>query len=288
MTLAKITHIQKRRKLSELFERGGDVRFNEDGVNTGDPTPNDIVVYVRPPNPFERDMAIRDATARRARAILVAKNDPDSDDEIIASKAAIVEMSNDELIEYLVANQDNDLTAEAQRRVLDKSEWEDFEAFRDSVRQWEEAGYPEGEEWEAVERRDAIFGAQVAEELANLQEASREALNMLGRDQLEHKALEIRVDTLGNQAFMRAYQEQMLFYSCRDGDDHSLYFFENAKELLTMPEEVQKALADKLGSFINNPVDAKNSSRADRSSDLSVPPAEQETSAPSGQDGATE
>lgn len=287
MALAKITNIQKRRKLSELFEKGGEVRFNRDGVNEGDPTPEDIVVYVKPPNPLERDMSIRDATAVRARAILAAKRNPEGDDDAVASKAAIEDLTLDDLIEFLLGHQDSDLGMEAQRRVLLKNEWKDFEALRDSVRQWEELGFPEDDEWKDIEARDVEFDVQVRAELADLRETAREGLTMLDRDLLEKKAMERRIETIGNTAFMRAYQEQMLYYACRDGEDKSLYFFENSREMLTMPEEVQAALANKLASFINNPVDAKNSPRVVPSSDSSAPPANPETSEVSGPVGAT-
>lgn len=288
LTLAKITNIQKRRKLSELFERGGEIRFNADGVNEGDPTPDDIVIWVRPPNPLERDMAIRDASATRARATLAAKRDPEADDEAVASKAAIQDLSLTELIDFLLDSDESELTAEAQRNILDREEWKDFEALRDSVRQWEEAGFPDTDEWKEVEERDSAFGAQVRDEVVRLRVIAGEGLGMLDRSILEKKALDKRIETLGNQAFMRTYQEHMLYYACRDGDDKSLHFFENVNEMLSMPDEVQRALADKLASFINNPVDAKNSPRADRSSDSSVPPGKQEISEVSGPDGVTE
>jgi hypothetical protein len=70
------SNIAKRRKLEELFARGTEVRFNSDGVNRGDPKDDDLVVWVTPPSPLQREQAVRDAQADRARLMLRIKRDP--------------------------------------------------------------------------------------------------------------------------------------------------------------------------------------------------------------------
>lgn len=281
--MAKVTNIAKRRKLSELFERGTEVRFNADGVNTGEPTPDDITVFVRPPNPFERDMALREAAACRARAVLAARRRPDEDADSITSIAAISNLSTDDLIDYLITQKEGDTLAEGQRRVLAEEEWKDFDQLRDSVRQWSEAGYPEDDHWLPIIERDNEFGRQVRAAADAVRDAAREAYRLVSREKLEEQAFEKRIDVLGNQAFMKAYQENMLFYACKD-EDKKTQFFETVQEILEAPEEVQEALANTLSSFLNSPGDAKNSQRAAPSSDSAEPSANQEISEPSGQE----
>jgi hypothetical protein len=278
MTVARATHITKRRKLAELFERGGEVRFNADGVNDGEPLKDDIVVWVRPPSPLERDQSLREATATRARAVLAAKRNPDEDPDSVTVQGNLAAMEVSDLIDFLLAQETGDHRQEANRRVLAEEEWEDFEALRDSMRQWEEEGFPETEEWQPLIDRDAEFGRQVDAAFEVIEAAAREAYELMSRPVLEKKVYNLRIEAVGNQAFMKTYQEQMLYFACRDGDDHSLYFFENVRELNGMPEEVQDALANKLASFIQNPADAKNSPGAAPGSASSEPPAKQETS----------
>ena len=131
------------------------------GVNTGDPTDDDIVVFVTPPSPLQREYAIREAQASRAVALLNARKNAD-DPASAVSHSFIAEMTDEELVEYLVAMSENDRQGEATRQVLGETEWEDFDALRDAMRQYEEEGSPEDDpKWEALLERDRSFGDQV-------------------------------------------------------------------------------------------------------------------------------
>jgi hypothetical protein len=280
-----------RRRLSELFERGKEVRFNAAGVVDAEPleegeehdpekvypTDDDVVVWVTPPSPLQRDMALREASATRARYILAAKRDESSPDAAQA-RASIVELDLDELVEFLLATDDQDRKAEAERNVLGEEEWEDFTELQDAMRQWAESDEDDDEKWSPLLARDLEFGRQVQAETDRLTDASRESLKLVGRDELEKRAIKSNIDMAGNAEFMNEYQRWMFHFACREGADHEQLAFEHPDDLGTLPDEITDALAEVYKSFIDTERSAKNSRRAVAGSATSAPSDAPETS----------
>lgn len=294
-------NIQARRKLSELYKKGVEVRFGLD-PETGEPverigpfiseetgrrippTEDDVVVFVRPPDPLQRDMAIREGNARRARAVVKAKRDEDSE-EHLTIMAFLADMSDDTLIDYVLLGEESLRMAEAQREILALEEWKDMEAYQDAMRQFDEMDADElegNEEWEGLLELDRKFGKQVIDRERELREAQRDVFKMIlnsqGRGALEKKALEKRSELVGTQAFLDEYQIQMLWFSVRDYDNTGELFFESAKELASQPQSVLDILNEALLPFISGAEQAKNSPRAASGSEQSVPPRKPETS----------
>jgi hypothetical protein len=213
--------------------------------------------------------------------ILRAKRDPDSQPGLVADEM-IERMTLNEVCEYIVSMSEGDQQTEATRNVLRKDEWEDIDALRDAMRRWEEAGSPTDDpEWEDLLEKDRIFGEDVAEEVARIQEAEVESLKLLARPELNRMAKEKRLDGVGNQQFMDTYQTYLMFYSCRDSEDHQELFFDSVEEMRSMPDEVQEELLRAFAAFISEVGEAKNSPRVADGSEQSAPPEEPETSEPS-------
>jgi hypothetical protein len=276
----KTNNIEKRRRLSELYVKGKDVRFNEGGVVAdGDESDDDIVVWVQPPDPFQREEALRAAQAAKARARAGAK-DPESQTSLEADEL-LSELEADDLSDFLVDQMVGELRPRAIRDVLGRDEWEDFTALQDSMREWEEAGYPETEEWAPLIERDKAYGEQIQERMKEVLEDTRESMKLLPAEEVKKRVRKRLVDQVANQAFMQAYEIHMLYYSCRDDENHTELFFEDFNELKSYEAVVQQGLADALSSFINDPVEAKNSPRVAPGSESSEPPVEPETSEPS-------
>lgn len=287
MAGARTTNIQKRRRLQALYEKGKDLRFNSaDGqpvIKTEDDEPldTDIVVYVCPPSPLQREMAIREAQGQRARVMLEAREQHDSNGHMVA-RNFLVNLDMDALIDYVLDIDETERTQKARREVLLEKEWEDFNTLRDTMRQFEEAGSPyDDPEWKAFLERDRKFGDQVYEKMNEIRIADREGLALMPRPELEKRALDKRIEQSGTSIFMKFYEEWMLFYACRDGDDHTMTFFEDVEDMRSMPEEVQEALQDTLNSFITDSAEAKNSEAVGSGSASSEPPKEPEMSASS-------
>jgi hypothetical protein len=281
---SKLTSIQKRKRLSALFERGGYVRFNSNGVLPPDAeeTDEDVKVWVGPPSPFQREMAIREAQAARSRAMLEARNKEDSS-QYVNARAFLSGLTNEDLADYVIDLDEAERMSRARRQVLMKKEWEDFNSLRDAMRQFEEAGSPQDDpDWALLMKRDQEFGEQVLAEAQVLRDGDRQGYALMPREPLEKKALEKRIDQAASAVFMKNYEDWMLYYACRDDEDHSVLFFEDVNDLKSMPDEVQTALSESLALYINEAAEAKNSPRAASGSASSEPPVEPETSEASG------
>jgi hypothetical protein len=290
-------NISKRRRLSELYAKGAEARFNKGGAASfnpddtdeegnpkrvaGDedfvPTDDDLIIWVQPPSPLQREQALRESQAARSRALLSARKDDDSA-EAVNTKLFVADMGFETLVDYVLTTEERDRQEQAQRDVLAEEEWEDFSALQDSMRQWDEAGNPRTEEWEPLLERDAEFGRQVTAQMKYLRDTDREALKLIGRDELERRAFEKRIELAGSQAFIQEYERQMVFFASRDDEDHSLLFFEDVADLRSQDEVVQALLSDTLAVFIEDPAEAKNSPRAAAGLEQSELPDEQEIS----------
>jgi hypothetical protein len=278
------TAIQKRRRLMALYETGDIVRFgrNENGkpvVKTeGEPIDDDIAVWVSPPSPLQREMAVREAQASRARAMLEGRRKEESD-QYLNAHAFLANLDFESLVDYALDAEENERMARARRDVLAEKDWADFNSLRDAMRQFEEAGEPwDDPEWKDLLDRDRLFGEQVHARGNEIREADQAGLLLQPREDLEKRALDKRIELAGTAVFMRVYEEWMLFYACRDDEDHSQLFFADLSEMKSAPEQVQEALKAKLDSFITDPVEAKNSQAAGSGSTSSEVPSEPETS----------
>lgn len=298
-------NIKARKKLSALYRTGVEVRFGpgippkigKPDVNKGllvtengdelPLQPEEVQVWVQPPSPIQREMAVRDAQAARAKSLVRAKRNEDSE-EHLTIMAFLVDMSMETLVDYVLLSGSDTRRDQAVREILGEDEWKDISAYQDAMRTFdelEEAGQAlneeQQEEYDALQEQDQKFGDQVAELEAKLMDIDRAALEMQTREQLEKKALDKRSEIVGQQAFMFEYETQMLFYSVRDFDDHGVLLYASARELAEEPEEIQDAFKNAILLFIGDSGEAKNSLGAVSGSESSEPPSEPVISAPS-------
>jgi hypothetical protein len=266
-------NIKARKRLGELFKRGIEIRFDEDGGHLGPfldddgkPVPatdDQVAMWIQAPSPYQREMALRDAQAARARALLRAKRDEDSE-ENLTSRAFLAEMTDETLKEYVLMIDEDERRNVAIREVLSREEWSDFPALQDSFRLMEEQnGDPESEEWKDLMDADRRYGEQVTEREEELIDAAREVLGYLSPEEL--------------QAFMAEYEKQMVFYAIRDIETTSNLFFDSVEEWNEQPDEIRSVVVEALSKFVGEAAEAKNSLGAVSGLDLSVPPSAPET-----------
>jgi hypothetical protein len=296
-----MTNIKARRKLSDLYRRGVELRFGpgEDGLPTyvlpekGEgylvdeegqrvPLPSEdwVQAWVQPPSPLHREMAMRDAQAARAKSLIRAKREKDSE-EHLTIMAFLADMDDETLIDYLLVNSARERREAAMREVLAEDEWKDFPSYQDAIRQYEEDPRPQEEidadpDYIALLELDTKFGDQVADRERQLLDAERDTLKMRPRENLERKALDSRAEIVGTQAFMYEYELQMTYYSVRDFDNNGVMFFESARELAEQDDDVRNALREAMSPFITDAAEAKNSLGAVSGSESSEPPSEPE------------
>lgn len=288
--------IEQRRALDDLFMEGEEVRFGRDpetkepwakvGPFRDDhderipPEPGTICMFVRPPNPVQREEAMRNANARRARALVKTQRDKDSE-EHLTSMAYLVDMSDETLVDYVIMAKTAERTAEAERDVLSREEWKEMTSYQDAARQFAEMTPEQLEndpEWAAFSELEERYSRQIAERELQIQDAERSILTSIPRERVEEQALKKRSEFIGSQAFLNEYQRWMNYYSAREFDDSTLLFFTNVDDWATAHETIKEAVAEAMEPFITDGAEAKNSSRAAPGSDLSVLPETPETS----------
>lgn len=276
MVQRKPTRIQKRERMEKLFDNGRMLVFTVvDGMFVqrppGDEQEDDMRIWVRPANPLQRGQAIAEAQAAQAR-VKVAGRDSKSR-EWLGIRGFLASLSDEALAAYVVALGEEQRVADARREVLKDEEWKDFNQLRDAMRQYEEAGSPKDDpEWEPLLRRDDEFGEQVLVRADQLRDAATEAAKLMPRDKLEERAFERRLDEAATNAFVDAYGDNLLFYACRDDENHNELFFDDVNDMKRQPDQLQNALRDMMADFITDAAEAKNSQGAALSSTSSVPP----------------
>jgi hypothetical protein len=248
--------ITARKKLSSLYARGVAVRFGEEGARFGDEKrgggfpeedvllEDEVEIWIAPPNPYQREMAMREAQAARARSLLKVKNDENSE-EYLTTKAYLAEMDIVTLVDYLVISSTEERTQAAVREVLAKKEWENIDELRDAMAQFDASDDKDSEEWKTLLERDFEYGQHVS-------------LSVLSRDELERRAMDKRSEIVGSQSFVYEYERQMKYYSVRDSNNHSILFYDSPKELVEESELIQLAIEEGLRRFITNGSEAKN------------------------------
>jgi predicted RNA-binding protein YlxR (DUF448 family) len=256
----KATNIKARRRLHDLFERGKLVRFNvtEDGdmILDGDEQETDEKIWICPPSQMQREQALREAQATRARESLRIQ-DPESDEYKVA-KDWVEDQERKSLEEYVLSLGDADRRQAAIRLVLSGDDWKEFDALTDAMRQWEEAGNPDTEEWAPLIAKDKAFGEQLDEAFKSVLESDKEAIGLISTDELQKRSLKRRKEILTTQAFVDVYEKYMTYFSCRDADDHRTLYFGSPEELYELPEEVLDVLRGSMAEFIQEATEAKN------------------------------
>lgn len=297
-------NIKARRLLSDLYKEGTEIRFGgrygklgqvagSDGFvdENGRKVPlNDdaeVAMFVRPPDPVQRDMVLRKANAQRAKALIRTKREEESE-EFLTAMAFLVDMSDETLVDYVLIGGAPSRRGEAERETLADDEWKDMTAYQDAMNEYamkspeELEALADDPDFTALMELDKKFGEQVARRENQLEDAEREVTWMIaksqGRKALEKKALERRADLIGNQAYLHEYERQMRYFSVRDPENIGQLFFDDPDDLAAQPEEVQDLIMEALLPFITEEGEAKNSQGADSGSATSGPPSEPETS----------
>lgn len=295
-------NIKQRRLLSDLFKEGTEIRFGgkygkagkigpfvEEATGRKIPLDEDteVSMYVCPPDPVQREMSLRAANAKRAKALMLTKRDEESE-EYLTAMAFLVDMDQETLIDYVLIGGIPSRRAEAEREVLALEEWKDMTALQDAMREYGEKSEEElallqdDPEFKALMEADERYGDQIAERENQLEDAARDVLKMVaksqGREELERKALERRSELVANQAYLHEYERQMRFYAVRDSDRIDLLFYESPEDLAAAPDQIQDLIMEALLPYISEEGEAKNSPGAASGSESSEPPKKPETS----------
>lgn len=297
--------IKARRKLDELFKVGLEVRFggryglegamavSKDGEfrdADGNLIPladDEVAMWVQPASPIQREMALRDSTAARARAAMAGRKEDSP--EYLQALEFVEGMSDETLYEYVLIADMDKRQQEAVREVLAEEEWADITELQESLRIFKEEERTEDDpEVQLIRDRENELQKQVAKREHELSEAALEVLKMRGPEHARKQAMDRHIDLLTSRAFMIEYERQMTFYSIRDPENRGVLFFESAAELSRQPDEMLRVVQTAISTFIKDGTEAKNSPRAESGSASSAPPSKPATSESSTPEGSTE
>lgn len=278
----------KRRRLGELFHIGRTVVI-EDGEGDG------VELYLRRPNPFEHEEALREGNAARARVTLRMR-DPKCDEHDIL-EADLEAIGNvEKRRQFLVEEKRQDLYARAYGTLLDEKLWSEekmIEEVQENLATWT-ARVPElteeDEDWDDYQRALAILaefdqalGEKVdefsAEELIKMREDSDEDVTEACR--------RVLIDRAAGLHFFRDYRIACLYYGTRDPEDRSKRYFTSKLEIRELPYEIQTKLLSEYDSLDMTKDEAKNSPSAELSSPESAQQELQEIPESSGLEAVT-
>jgi hypothetical protein len=278
--------VKKRRRLSDLYIRGKEVKIDD---GTGDP----VVIWVQKLNEIERDTVLRRANAAKARYLLECEHE---ESELFVSTFASVHdyLDHDATIDTIISE---DLINARQRfeaqMTADENGWGKDDKIRRLLDEWvgtdDEPGlaakFAEDENDPAalkvkaeLEAYDAELEAAVKDERDRLARAYDDTPDM----ELNRFATREVLKRRGDEVFMKEWMRQQTFHCVREPDDHQKRYFSTLAEVDDLHDTVREALERQCNSLFVDLAEGKDSPASPASSTSSEPTPEAEASEPSG------
>lgn len=272
----------KRRRLSDLY-RVGNLHSFDDGF--GEP----VEIYIRRPNPYEMEMALKNGNAARARAVLAMNRAGTPEYELVNNELWDLGGPQD-WAKYLVENRTTELYQRAFAFVSDLEEYKKdgiLDSTLDNMAVWAEKTPDEGsDEW-----NDYVNAKEYLDEFYKLVDEKFESFKndelakvLHETDDLEDAVRRVIVERLSGAEFVREYRISCVFYATREPDDYTKHYFSDTQEVRELSFEVLSQLFKWYDELDLEKDAAKNSLSADSSSKESAPSESPETSELSGQE----
>ena len=252
-----------KRRLAALYVVGEEVSF--DDPDGGKP----ITVWLQKLNTVEKDKVVRKANAQR-QAVLTLKKRPQSDGDVKPFVDEVVNNFNerDLMIEFLEAEDINNLRNKKEAEIAASSEWSDESYLEGLVDAWDgqdgEAGLrdvwihePDDPEAQRVYNELDRFAKQVEKEMEkplkrihdDYLETSDEELSQL----LVNKAIEVQAD----MRWIEVYRRAELVYAVRDPEDHTVRIFDSFEDIGGLQPEVFNDLSAAYRELTVEPAEGK-------------------------------
>jgi hypothetical protein len=282
------TVVPPRRRLSDLYVVGKSVVFE-------DPA-GDVEIYLRRPNPFEHEEALREGNLARARMALRMK-DPSTDEYAILHGELAAVGDRIQKAEILFNENYADYYQRAFTWVQEQDRWskDDYAtSVTDALADYEERevrpveGDEDWEDYQRVVKEVEEFTKDVDTRLEKVKKDEIDEFLMLEELELDERIMRVLIDRQAGVAFYRGYRVACLYYATRDPDDHGKRYFSNKQELMELPAEVQSRLLEEYDALDVPRDEVKNSPSAEASSELSAPSTSPEITEPSGPTESTE
>ena len=268
------TKEKPRAHLSDLFLVGRDVTISSDGV--------DYVLWMRRPSATQSEEAAGAANAKSLRLKMQYRN-KDGDRYLTLSESVADLDDVAELLDLRVRFGETDLRQRAFNEVLHSADhgsdwtedgrylslltaitarWDEIHKYNEEM---EKAGsddriVPENDEQlsELLKEQDK-FTAEVDARFEELKAEVRVLHQNKPLAQLRNEIIKESIDVEARAYWYQEYQIRMLYYACRDLDDHEKMYFANPDDVLELPSFIRQELYREYEELERGADDVKNS-----------------------------
>lgn len=267
-----------RRRLADLYQVGKEVVL-DDGHGA-------VTVWLQKVNTVEQEDAFKKANAMRSR--LSREGRDKTSDYYLSIAGQTDDMNDEDLIEFLVAEEVEKRRPVALSAVEYRPEWHDDDYLEGLVEAWEQThaaaieADPEDEEALKVQHELERFNAEVEAEVEKLRDDARAMISDYSSEKL-HDLVGARLIKIDQDlAWMGEFRKIELLHSVREPHDHKKKYFANRSELESVSREVLVQLLEEYASLSVDPDEGKELPPEADSSQQSTSPDKAEPEVPSG------
>ena len=272
----------KYKRTTDLYTDGREVVLDDGGV-----------IFLRALNPLERQEAMGDAAAARARIVL-ALEEIDSDEQVKV-RGAFYTDGREVTINFILTGKTGEMISRVASEVREEKEWkEKLEVFDRSAEI--KARPMEDIEHQLLLKIETDFLAEVNRRYDNERENQKMQYELMSDGVIIDELLEQWRDKRGQDVADNEFRVTELWYAARacdgvhnDADNtwdhgacegHKLQVFATKDEVAKLPDRLMQLLLEE-GAMLNMSVrEAKNSARLQSFSDSSLQPSVPEESTP--------
>lgn len=270
-----------RRTLLDLFSPGREVTF-DDGLGA-------VTVWLQKISPAENELAVRKASASRARLRAVL-SDHDTD-EYLAMVDDVSGYGRDVLINYLVSEKEMEIrmSVEAELELGDDTEWGKDGYARGLVESW--AGglreryeeEPEDPEVQRVLSEIQRYNEEVQARILPKTQHLRADYDDYPVERLRQEVVEKFIESRLSTAWVREFERCRVWKATRHPDNHRKYYFEHREQVEDVDDEILTGLIKAYDAISVEGSEGKGSPENPASSTSSeTPEPEPEASGPDG------
>lgn len=275
----------KRRRLGDLYKVGETFSLDDgDGA---------VEVYMRRPNPYELEEALKDGNAARAKAVLKMRREGTPEHDMIENQVWDIGEQAD-LAKFVVDDKAQELYSRAHAQVMDREEYTEdniLEASLDNLDKWiENTPAEDADDYEDYKNTLEFvesFNTAVEEQYKEMRDEALSEI-MHEEEDLEEKVRRILIDRTAGVHFLREYRVSCVYYAARDPEDKTSRYFDTRHEVVELPFEVLGQLVRWYDEIDMGKDEVKNLEGAAPSLPESAPSEPLETSEPSGPEVASE
>lgn len=274
----------KRRKLSDLYQRGKLVVFDD-----GTEIPEDeeaAAVYIKKLNSIESEKALRMANAEKAK-IMAASRDPQSEIYLSTMNDIDTKGGREDWIRDLAEDKAGRLLPQIEDELGAEEEWSKNDYLQGLMDSWEnglrDQHVTEPDEdservWAEIQRFNNLVQNRFEGEL----ERFKKDFDTKTDDQLRDLLIKQLIDRRADFSWLREYRRAELLFAVRDPEEHAKPYFASMEDLNEISNEIFIRLVQEYQLLNVDILEGKGLPQTAASSETSEQPEPQATEVSSG------